>query len=265
MARYRLRYLNKEIELPVGDFFVGRSPDCQLALDDPLVSRKHAVLKVEADRVVLHDLGSRNGVLVNGVKQREPVALFAGDRLIVGGQELALVRVGDSVRRPTQAISGGTDAISLPHPTMVQEEPETRRASAFMLLFGVAEKALALGRVEDAERILANLMTDLDGAAAKPVEAEGLIGACHLALRLAAVTGKASWIDWVFDAHRMAKKVLPAPTIDELHVLVRKTRYPATGALKRYVESLREIPMMGPSERFLMKRLEGLLEVASAN
>ncbi|MBI2892074.1 MAG: FHA domain-containing protein [Deltaproteobacteria bacterium] len=267
MSRFRLRYLNKELELTVGEFFIGRSPECQLALDDPLVSRKHAVLKVEAERVVLQDLGSRNGVLVNGIKQREPVALFTGDRLIIGGQELVLVRVSDS-RRPTELnLEGAVLPGPHPHTTAIQDEPETRRASAFMLLFGVAEKALAMGRVEDAERILTNLLADFQSqlAADKPVEADGLVGASQLALRLASATGKPTWIDWIFDAHRTAKRVLAGPMIDELHVLVRKTRYPATGALRKYVESLKEMTALGPSERFLIKRLEGLLEVASAN
>ena len=63
---YRLRYLAHDLELPIGEFVVGRSTECQLSLDDPLVSRRHAVLRVRRDGVSVQDLGSRNGVLVNG-------------------------------------------------------------------------------------------------------------------------------------------------------------------------------------------------------
>jgi pSer/pThr/pTyr-binding forkhead associated (FHA) protein len=66
LARYRLRYQSTDLEMPLGDFVIGRSSDCSLAVDDPLVSRRHAVLHVSADAVVAEDLGSRNGITVNG-------------------------------------------------------------------------------------------------------------------------------------------------------------------------------------------------------
>jgi hypothetical protein len=54
------------LEVP---FIIGREADCDLRLDDPRVSRHHAQLEVLDDgRVVLRDLGSANGTLVDGVK-----------------------------------------------------------------------------------------------------------------------------------------------------------------------------------------------------
>ncbi|MCU0686326.1 MAG: FHA domain-containing protein, partial [Polyangiaceae bacterium] len=44
--RYRLRYLQHNLELSPGQFLIGRSTDCQLSVDDPLVSRRHARLLV---------------------------------------------------------------------------------------------------------------------------------------------------------------------------------------------------------------------------
>ena len=41
--RFRLRYLQHDLELNEGTFAVGRNVSCQLSLDDPLVSRRHAV------------------------------------------------------------------------------------------------------------------------------------------------------------------------------------------------------------------------------
>src|SRR5271170_8030102 len=87
---YRLRYLAHDLELPVGEFVVGRSTDCQLSLDDPLVSRRHAVLRVRRDGVSVADFGSRNGVLVNGVKISGERELAPGDKVSIGSQEMVL-------------------------------------------------------------------------------------------------------------------------------------------------------------------------------
>ena len=48
---------------------IGRGEDCDVRIDDPLASRRHAAVRREPWRYVLEDLGSRNGTLVNG----EPV------------------------------------------------------------------------------------------------------------------------------------------------------------------------------------------------
>ena len=282
LSRFRLKQGTHELELPPGDFFIGRSPECQLTLDDPLVSRRHAVIHIVGTQAILEDLGSRNGVLVNGERQRGNTPLRAGDRVVIGSQELTLVLVTPS-RRPTEA--------SFTQPIVVREaartqpsvpsfavtadeegeesEPETRRASAFTLLLGVAGKALALGKLDDAERILANLVADWDRQlqTSRPSEPlEGLDDAARFAVQLAMATSKATWVDWVFKAYTIARRVLPAPLIDDLHAFVRRTRYPAGQPIRGYVDSLRsQEPTLRPAERFLLKRIEGLLDVAAAN
>ena len=61
-------------------------------LDDGLVSRQHATFCVLGDVVELIDLGSRNGVAVNGNAIKGAVLLQSGDRVRIGSQELVLVR-----------------------------------------------------------------------------------------------------------------------------------------------------------------------------
>jgi len=63
---FRLRYQQHDFELTEGEVVIGRSASCQLSLDDPLVSRSHAKLTVTVDAVAVEDMGSRNGVRVNG-------------------------------------------------------------------------------------------------------------------------------------------------------------------------------------------------------
>src|SRR4029079_15615185 len=87
---FRLRYLSHDLELPVGDFIIGRSDECQLSLDDPRVSRRHAVLHVRGDGVSLEDLGSRNGDVLNGTKIHGEHDLDPGDKISIGSQEMTL-------------------------------------------------------------------------------------------------------------------------------------------------------------------------------
>ena len=67
----------------VGRMVVGRDPACDVSEADPLLSRRHAEFVAGARDVIVRDLGSRNGILVNGVKKPQAV-LHAGDVVQVG-------------------------------------------------------------------------------------------------------------------------------------------------------------------------------------
>jgi hypothetical protein len=62
---------------------IGRLPDCELPVDDPKVSRRHAEIRPEPDGFRLVDLGSLNGTSVNGVPTRDHL-LEDGDVIGVG-------------------------------------------------------------------------------------------------------------------------------------------------------------------------------------
>jgi FHA domain-containing protein len=68
-------------------FLIGRSRDCDLMLDDPNVSRRHAELRKEHGAWVVADLASTNGVKVNGRRVAEQ-ALNPGDEITVGLEHL---------------------------------------------------------------------------------------------------------------------------------------------------------------------------------
>lgn len=63
---------------------VGRSPDCDVVLDDLSVSRIHAELEVVDGRWNLRDTGSTNGTWLNGRRLRGQVELRRGDVLTFG-------------------------------------------------------------------------------------------------------------------------------------------------------------------------------------
>jgi len=67
---------------------VGRDPTCTLRLNDPVVSRTHAVFERSGDDTLLRDLGSTNGTSVNGTRVATgPARLHDGDVISFGGLE----------------------------------------------------------------------------------------------------------------------------------------------------------------------------------
>jgi hypothetical protein len=66
---------------------IGRSPDCDIFLDDVTVSRHHAVLLQQGNRLVIEDQGSLNGTYVNR-RRVESAELEDGDELQIGKYRL---------------------------------------------------------------------------------------------------------------------------------------------------------------------------------
>jgi hypothetical protein len=69
-------------------FVIGRSRDSDLTLDDPNVSRRHAELRRQGDTWMVADLGSKNGVKVNG-RRVEHAVLKPGDEITLGLSRLS--------------------------------------------------------------------------------------------------------------------------------------------------------------------------------
>lgn len=80
----------RRLDLPVGDHVIGRSRDCDIVVRDPTVSRAHALVAVERGRVTVQDLGSSNGVAVNGQRIGGEVELADGDQVRLGRVRMTL-------------------------------------------------------------------------------------------------------------------------------------------------------------------------------
>jgi pSer/pThr/pTyr-binding forkhead associated (FHA) protein len=74
----------KCLSFALGEYYLGRGPECHLRFNSDWVSRQHCLLRVEEETISLRDLGSRNGTLVNGrlVQQERPLA--HGDQIQIG-------------------------------------------------------------------------------------------------------------------------------------------------------------------------------------
>jgi hypothetical protein len=82
----------KRLVVPAGGAIIGRSRDCDIVLDDSNVSRRHAEISPSGPSWLIQDLGSTNGVRVNGRQVNGPHPLESGDRI-----ELGTVSIGFEV------------------------------------------------------------------------------------------------------------------------------------------------------------------------
>lgn len=85
---------------------VGRAPDNTLIIEDPSVSAHHCEILVHGTEVIVRDLGSRNGTLVNGARltnQQAPV---------VHGARLQLGQVQARVEIAPMELPGGDTEIT---------------------------------------------------------------------------------------------------------------------------------------------------------
>jgi hypothetical protein len=76
-----------DVSLKLGDTTIGRSPSCDIVLDDKRVSKNHAVIKTVGLVSTIQDLGSTNGTFIENdrIKRHQ---LQQGDTIIIGGHTL---------------------------------------------------------------------------------------------------------------------------------------------------------------------------------
>jgi putative serine protease PepD len=72
---------------------IGRTPDNDVILNDPGVSRHHAYIRVRGQEAWLYDRGSANGTWLNGNRITDPQLMKPGDVIMVGGTKLEMTYV----------------------------------------------------------------------------------------------------------------------------------------------------------------------------
>jgi pSer/pThr/pTyr-binding forkhead associated (FHA) protein len=122
---------------------VGRAAGCDLVLVDDDVSREHASFERRWDGVEVRDLGSKNGVEVDGERIVEAVRLRDGQEVVVGSTRLRLDDPEDRYLRQMQedAERAGTTFVPVDDPPAA-EAP--RRAPAGPSPVAIAAVALAV-------------------------------------------------------------------------------------------------------------------------
>ncbi|RYG69331.1 FHA domain-containing protein, partial [bacterium] len=245
VARYRLRFQLQEVDLPPGETLIGRSLDCQVTIEDPLVSRQHARIVVRGDEATLEDLGSRNGVRLNGVVVRTSAPLKDGDRLRIGTQELVVAKLEPAAAAKHARATGVLRLCAnckLPYPRELvacpnceateQTDEDTlsgglntgrQQSWSIQLLVEALERALSLARIGDAERILQRASAQLEEmlASGTPIEARHFNGVAAGALRVSTESNDVAWARWAIRVHRIRGSVPADAAFDELAALFR--------------------------------------------
>jgi len=130
---------------------VGRGQDCDIRIDAPAFAERHARVEVQDDAVVLRDLGSGEGSVVNGEAVRNAV-LHPGDQLVFDAHHRFVVEApGRPGPREPEAESAGTSDAEQPVDASGQASRSTHRlpwlllaalliaaALSALLLFGVS-------------------------------------------------------------------------------------------------------------------------------
>ncbi len=267
---HRLRLGHQEVVV-VGEATMGRHASCAFVLPGEHVSRKHARFESRDQELFVEDLDSANGVYVNGERLTERRRLARGDSVAVGGHAIVVVGFEPlTVRDSSETMEG--------RPTLAGDEPlagepvsegpaasSTKAGNVIGLLGTVAEKMLSLGQVKEAERMLSGHLDAIERAAVAGRTDGNSEAAVQLATKLAHASKNPAWIHYTFRLYSKIERPLPAATVDALHDALRVVPPIDLPVLREYVETLKRVsPSLGPAERFLVRRVEGLERVAAA-
>jgi uncharacterized RDD family membrane protein YckC len=118
---FLIRYGGREIPLGEGDIVLGRSRGCGVRIDEESVSRSHALLTLHGSEVQVRDLGSSNGLFVNGRRVNKETILKNGDAIGLGSVLLSFVAI------PPPEVEAKTAMINL-EPRMINVEPRPSRS-----------------------------------------------------------------------------------------------------------------------------------------
>ena len=96
---------------------IGRKPECNIQLDEKMVSGQHAEITILPDEIHLKDLGSTNGTIVNGKEVKE-TTLKTGDQVSIGNYKLIFVREHGETEDPdaTMVVSSRDKTIPMSKP-----------------------------------------------------------------------------------------------------------------------------------------------------
>lgn len=245
--KYRLLHQGNDVRLAQGEYLIGRSPQCAIRLEDPTVSRHHALLRVQADVAEVEDLGSRNGLSVNGRTVAGRQRLKSGDHIKIAQHELVLLEGGSSRSNDTTA-----------------KEESNPPEETLTLLGELADKALVLGNPAEAERILRHYLESVLSKSRSGVRPSNTIyrGAVQYAASLAGQTRKVRWLNYIFELSTHLDLEVPGDIVQRLYDAVNHLEPGELTALSDYISIQQERrASMNPRQRFVLGRTEGLLRL----
>jgi DNA-binding CsgD family transcriptional regulator len=124
-----------------GHHVAGRTPDCHLYLPHPSVSRLHAEIRSDGNRLSILDLGSRNGTFVNDVQIHQS-SISLGQRLRLG--TVVLEVVGEPEPMGDESTFGHCEANEVSAPSPINRRISLAQDRVLRLVLqGLSEKKIA--------------------------------------------------------------------------------------------------------------------------
>lgn len=136
-----------ESEIAGEEAIIGRSPQADLVVADPFLSRYQARLFRQGDRWLLEDLDSHNGTRLNGVPLAGPQAIHSGDRIELSASVLWVREV--PIAESADQLAGLAESSLYPAPDLVAADSLLRESSPGELR-RQAEKLRLLNEVHNA-------------------------------------------------------------------------------------------------------------------
>lgn len=144
------------VDLPLGQYIVGRREDCDLVLTHPRTQRQHARLTVDANGVTIEPMGRRSRIEVNG----NPIAT-GGDARVVLGDVITLgvyrLELAERAAMPADGASSGTDdLVARPDDEAWQFVIQSPGSDARYIVFPhpFPDNGMTIGRDEDNNIVL---------------------------------------------------------------------------------------------------------------
>lgn len=162
---------------------IGRWEDNDVVIEDRWVSRYHAEVQRERDQYVVHDLGSKNGTLINGQRIAAPTVLADGDEIQVTPLiKLTFVDYGATAPLPVETQAPALDLDPVARQVYVRGRllsPPLSPAQ-FTFLSALAEQP---GRVYSRDEVIATVWPDDEAEGISDEAIDALVRRVRLRLR----------------------------------------------------------------------------------
>ncbi|HLN29529.1 MAG TPA: FHA domain-containing protein [Gemmataceae bacterium] len=147
---------------------VGRHPECDIQIDSRKISRKHCCIGQVGDHLIVRDLGSTNGIRINGVRVLEG-RLKKGDELTVGGHryQVSWEMNPDGPGREARGFAARRDPDHAAEPSAARQDA----------MLESCDEPIPLAEPIGVPRAVAGRKAELPHAAASKARDKGLDGA----------------------------------------------------------------------------------------
>lgn len=137
---------------------------------------------------------------------------------------------------------------------------------SFSTLCELAAKSIQVGKTEEAERLMDTIFSSAKSRIEdrEPISSEDFEKIADVMTSLAKAAKSPTQISRIFILHYLSKRLMSRELVESLYDIVRPVGYLACPEMTRYLNFLdSQANKLSPSERFVHKRLAGLVKLCS--